>query len=195
MPDKNTKTILIILAVVVVMTGLAFATVPLYRLFCQVTGYGGTTQVAEAAPDIVLDREVTVLFNTDTSPDLPWNFEAEKRSITLPIGAQKLIAFEAHNNSNQKVIGSALYNVSPPKAGKYFHKIECFCFQEQVLNPGEDVKMPVVFFIDPAFDKDPNMDDITTLTLSYSFFKTETKALEEAMEDFYNNEAIVTPTQ
>ncbi len=187
--NKNNKTLLTIFTVVFVMVGLAFATVPLYKLFCQVTGYGGTTQVASSAPDTILDREVTVLFNTDTGLNLPWDFSAEKNAITLPIGGQSLINFKAENNSDKVITGTAIYNVSPPKAGKYFHKIECFCFQEQVLNPNESVNMPVVFFVDPSFDKDPNMDDITQLTLSYTFFEADTKALEDAMEDFYNSDA------
>lgn len=187
--NKNNKTLLTIFTVVFVMVGLAFATVPLYKLFCQVTGYGGTTQVASSAPDTILDREVTVLFNTDTGLNLPWDFSAEKNAITLPIGGQSLINFKAENNSDKVITGTAIYNVSPPKAGKYFHKIECFCFQEQVLNPNKSVNMPVVFFVDPSFDKDPNMDDITQLTLSYTFFEADTKALEDAMEDFYNSDA------
>lgn len=187
--NKNTTTLLTIFVVVIAMVGMAFATVPLYKLFCQVTGYGGTTQVADSAPDTILDREITVLFNTDTGRNLPWEFTSEKHKTTLPIGAQRLVNFKAKNNSDKVITSTALYNVSPPKAGKYFHKIECFCFQEQVLNPRQSVNMPVVFFIDPAFDTDPNMDDITTMTLSYTFFEADTKALEDAMEDFYNSDA------
>lgn len=184
--DKNTRLLLSILGIAVLMVGVAFASVPLYNLFCKVTGFGGTTQVSDVAPDEILEREVTVLFNTDTSRDMPWEFESEKRKITLPVGAQRLINFKAENNSADIITGTALYNVSPPKAGKYFHKMECFCFQEQVLNPGESVNMPVVFYIDPAMDEDINMDDVTTITLSYTFFKTETKALDEALDNFYN---------
>lgn len=183
---KNKRTGLIVLAVVAGMTALAFASVPLYSLFCRVTGFGGTTQVAETLPSQVLERTVTIKFNADKGRDMPWDFKPAMREITLPVGARGLAAFEAANPTDKPVTGTALYNVTPLKAGKYFHKIQCFCFDEQTLQPGEKVSMPVVFYIDPAFDEDPGMNEVHTITLSYTFFKTESKALEDALDGFYN---------
>ncbi|MCB9990399.1 MAG: cytochrome c oxidase assembly protein [Rhodospirillales bacterium] len=183
---KNRRVALSVLTAVLLMTGMAFASVPLYNLFCRVTGYGGTTQTAEALPDRISERIITVRFNADTAPDMPWIFKPEQREVQTHPGARTLIAYHAKSKADIPVAGTALYNVSPPKAGRYFHKIECFCFGEQILNPGEDVSMPVVFFIDPEIDNDPGMKDVTTITLSYTFFKTETEALDKALEDFYN---------
>ena len=188
--DKNTKTFLTILLVAGAMVGLAFASVPLYDLFCKATGFGGTTQVSNKAPDTdqILDREITVHFNGDTNRNLNWDFEPEKRQITLKIGQQGLIAFQAHNKDTQPVAGTAVYNVTPAKAGKYFQKTQCFCFDRQVLTPGQEMQMPVVFYIDPSIAQDRNMDDVKTITLSYSFFKADSLELDRALEAFYNAE-------
>ncbi len=167
------------------MVGATFASVPLYRIFCQVTGWGGTTQVSEAAPTQTLDRQVSVQFNADTGRDFMWAFTPEQRDVTLNIGAQALVSYKAENKGSKTITGTAIYNVSPPKVGKYFHKTECFCFQEQTLTAGESVSMPVLFYIDPAFDADPYMDDVHVITLSYTFYEAETKALDEALENFY----------
>ena len=183
---KNRIVVLGVLGAVLLMTGLAFASVPLYNIFCSVTGYGGTTQTAQELPDRISNRIITVKFNADISRNLPWSFRPEQREVKTHPGAKTLIAYHAQSRSDQPVAGTALYNVSPPKAGRYFHKVECFCFGEQILNPGQDVSMPVVFFIDPEIDNDPGMDDVTTITLSYTFFKTESQALDKALEDFYN---------
>lgn len=183
---RNRRTARIVGVAVLMMIGLSFASVPLYNMFCRVTGYGGTTGTATEAPGIELARTITVRFNSDVAPDLPWEFAPEQRSITTPIGRKTLISFRAKNESGLPVTGTALYNVVPEKMGKYFHKIECFCFGEQLLNPGQDIDMPVVFFIDPAMADDPDLDEVQTVTLSYSFFRTESETLEHALEDFYN---------
>lgn len=158
------------------MTGLAFASVPLYRIFCQVTGFGGTTQradaaPAEAAPAEAVGRTVAVRFNADVNGQLPWSFRPVDREITVALGEQQLTSYRATNRAGQAMVGTATFNVTPDKAGKYFTKIQCFCFNEQVLVPGREVDMPVLFFVDPAMAKDPDMDDVTSITLSYTFFR------------------------
>ncbi len=155
------------------MVGAAFAAVPLYRIFCQVTGYGGTPQVAETAPATVLERRMTVRFNADTGPALPWEFTPVRRKISIRVGEQALAFYRARNLSDRAVTGTATFNVTPLKAGQYFSKIDCFCFTEQTLAPGASADMPVTFFVDPAIADDPNLDDVTTITLSYTFFETE----------------------
>ena len=155
------------------MVGAAFAAVPLYRVFCQVTGYGGTPQVAESAPATVLQRRMTVRFNADTGPALPWEFAPKRRTISIRVGEQALAFYRARNLSDRAVTGTATFNVTPLKAGQYFSKIDCFCFTEQTLAAGASADMPVTFFVDPAIADDPNLDDVTTITLSYTFFETE----------------------
>lgn len=157
----------------VVMVGAAYAAVPLYSLFCQVTGYGGTTQVAIGEAGVILDREVTVRFDANTGRGLPWEFVPVQRSMTVRIGESALAYYRATNLSDRTLTGMATYNVAPFKVAPYFSKIECFCFTEQVLEPGESIDMPVLFFIDPLLDEERRMDDVTTLTLSYTFFETE----------------------
>jgi cytochrome c oxidase assembly protein subunit 11 len=188
--DKNTKTLLSIFAVVIFMVGLAFASVPLYDLFCRVTGFGGTTQVSDSAPDEseILDRQITIHFNSDTNRNLNWSFKPEMRKQTLNVGQQGLINFIAQNKDSQPTVGTAVYNVTPAKAGEYFHKTQCFCFDAQMLTPGEEMNMPVVFYVDPAIANDRNMDDVKTITLSYSFFASDSKELDQALEAFYNAE-------
>ncbi len=175
-----------VVAVILSMTALAFASVPLYRMFCQKTGYDGTPSRADSLPGIVTDRRVTVKFNADISPELDWSFKPDRHQMEILAGQKGLASFRARNLSAVPLTGSAVYNVTPPKVGKYFHKIQCFCFGQQTLNPRQEVDMPVVFFIDPAFATDIDMQDVTTITLSYTFFKAETPALEQAMERFYN---------
>lgn len=172
------------------MIGFAFASVPLYNAFCRTTGFGGTTQVSNQAPsdDKILDREITIHFNGDVNQDLDWSFKPEVRKMALKVGQQGFISFKAENKDNQTMAGTALYNVTPPKAGKYFQKTQCFCFDRQVLTPHQKTDMPVVFYIDPSIVEDRNMDDVKTITLSYSFFKADSKALDSALEEFYNAE-------
>jgi len=188
--DKNTKVLVLVLGAVTFMIGLSFASVPLYDAFCRITGFGGTPQLSQnaPAPEEILDREITVYFNADTNRNLNWHFRAEKNKIRLKVGEQKLINFIAQNRDSKPITGTAVYNVTPPKAGKYFHKTQCFCFDRQVLTPNQRMNMPVVFYIDPSIADDEDMNDVRTITLSYSFFKSDTKALDEALEAFYNNE-------
>ncbi|MBM3564655.1 MAG: cytochrome c oxidase assembly protein [Alphaproteobacteria bacterium] len=152
------------------MVGLAYASVPLYRLFCQVTGFGGTTQVA-ALPAQASDRIVTVRFDSNVAKDLPWRFEPMVGSMQVRVGEEALAFYKARNLSDVAVRGSATYNVTPHKAGPFFAKVDCFCFQEQTLEPGEAVDMPVSFFVDPSLLKDPNGADLDEITLSYTFFR------------------------
>lgn len=189
--QKNKRIALMVGFIVLLMISLAFASVPLYRLFCAVTGYGGTTQrVTENGQAQILDRVMNVRFNTNTAKDLDWDFKPEVKEMSVNIGADGFINFIAMNKSDKPVAGTALFNVTPLKAGKYFNKVQCFCFGEQILNPGEKVNMPVSFFVDPAITTDKNLDDVTTITLSYSFFKTESAALDKAMEAFENDAEI-----
>lgn len=169
-PEKNKKTALIVSAVVAGMVGMSFAAVPAYRAFCQVTGWGGTTQRAESGADRTLARQITVRFDGTVSQGLSWRFKPEEISQTLHIGETGLTFFEAENLSSKPVTGRATFNVTPAKAGIYFKKIECFCFTEQTLQPGEKVSMPVTYFVDPALADDPNLDEVETITLAYTFF-------------------------
>lgn len=174
MAKRNMRVLATCLGVVVGMGGLAFASVPLYRIFCQVTGFGGTTQVADAAPDVVLDRVVTVRFDANISPDLAWEFEPVQVSQTLRIGEVGLAFFRSTNLGDTASTGVATFNVTPLAAGIYFQKIQCFCFSEQTLQAGEEALMPVYYYVDPAIAETPRLDYISTITLSYTFFPTET---------------------
>lgn len=186
--DKNTKTMTTIMLVVAGMVGLAFASVPLYRMFCQVTGFGGTPMISTELPDKILDRTVTIKFDANTSPNINWSFKPEKHQEVVKLGQQGLIAFMAENKGSRPSAGTALYNVTPDKVGQYFHKVQCFCFAEQLLNPGQGMAMPVMFYIDPAMNDDPNMQDVKSITLSYTFFPSESEELDKAMEAFYNSD-------
>lgn len=183
---RNRRVALFVFLTVVLMVGLSFASVPLYNLFCRVTGFGGTTGVAEALPERVLDRVVTIKFDASTAQGMPWRFHPEERERRVRLGERGLTAYRAENPTDHAVTGTALYNVTPDKAGKYFRKIECFCFGEQRLEAGQSVSMPVVFFIDPALDDDPDMADVNVITLSYTFFETGSSDLDKALEGFYN---------
>lgn len=167
----NATTAFLAAGVIVGMLGLTAAAVPLYDLFCRVTGYGGTTQRAEAAPDEVLERTIKVRFNADIAPDLPWAFRPEQREIEVRLGEQNLAFYRARNTSDRPLVGSATFNVTPHKAGIYFSKIACFCFEEQTLAAGETVDMPVSFYVDPAIVDDPGTRELRSITLSYTFFK------------------------
>ncbi len=162
-----------ILAVVGVgMLGAAYAAVPLYELFCQVTGLGGTTQRADANPKGVLDRVMTVRFDANVGGNLPWRV-TPAGPITDNIGAVDTVEFIAKNLTDKPITGTALFNVVPEQTGIYFNKIECFCFTEQTLQPGEEVRMPVTFFVDPDIAQDRNLDPVRNITLSYTFFASE----------------------
>jgi len=190
MERKNKRVALIVGCVVFGMVGLSFASVPLYNIFCRVTGWGGTTQVSDALPseDEILDREMTVRFDSNVASDLPWYFKPEKQMVTVNVGARGFINFIAENEETYPVAGTAVFNVTPLKAGKYFHKVQCFCFNEQVLQPGERVNMPVLFYVDPAIQDDRNLEDVKVITLSYSFFRTESEALDKAMDAFFEGQ-------
>ncbi|MGQ0664725.1 MAG: cytochrome c oxidase assembly protein [Pseudomonadota bacterium] len=159
------------------MLGLAFASPPLYRLFCEVTGYGGTPQRSAGAPGAVGERMMSVRFNADIGgTNLPWTFEPVERQVEVKVGEARLVHYRARNNSSQAVTGTATFNVTPAKAGKYFDKIACFCFTEQRLEAGESIDLPVSFYIDPEIVKDANLDDLGTITLSYTFFRAKGNA-------------------
>ena len=178
---RRMMTALILGGVVCGMVGLSFGAVPLYRLFCQVTGFGGTTQVAEEAPVEIGERVVTVRFNADTARDLPWHFKPEQREIQVRVGEMAMAFYNAVNQSDRALIGTSTFNVTPVKAGAYFNKIECFCFEEQTLAPGERAEFPVSFFVDPDIVEDRRLDDVTTITLSYTFFARGEGVTEAAL--------------
>lgn len=186
-PDKKRlrRTALVASVVVLGMTGMAFAAVPLYDAFCKITGYGGTTQEAQAAPDQILERRIEVRFDANTSPDLPVEFTPKQTSERLRIGETGLAFYRVRNLSNEPLVARATYNVTPHVAGPYFAKLECFCFTDRVIAPGAETDLPVVFFVDPEIVSDPDTRDINTLTLSYTFFRStspEAQALLEAAE-------------
>jgi len=173
--QNNGRTAFILGAVAVGMIGLSFASVPLYRLFCQVTGYGGTPQISTntESEKKVSERTITVRFDANTNPKLPWRFKALQKEITVRLGEQALAFFEAENLSDVKTVGQATYNVTPYKVGPYFNKVACFCFDEQVMLPGQTVSMPVQFYVDPEIFDDPNTKEVKTITLSYTFFRAD----------------------
>jgi cytochrome c oxidase assembly protein subunit 11 len=174
-PDarRNRKVATISAGVVVAMIGLAYASVPLYSLFCQVTGFGGTTQRAETAPDKPIDRVMTVRFDANVAGSLPWVFEPVQRSLEVKVGVENFAHYRATNTSSEELTGTAVFNVTPDIAGAYFNKIQCFCFTKQTLTPGQSVDMPVSFFIDPAIADDRGLDKVTTITLSYTFYPAD----------------------
>ena len=177
-PQGSNRRILAILAIVVLlMVGLAYASVPLYQLFCQVTGYGGTTQVTDTAADAVVpNHPIKVRFDANTNPALNWRFEAVDAPLTLNPGEEVVINYRATNLGDTASTGTSTYNVTPVKAGPHFMKIDCFCFIEQTLQPGESVLMPVRFYIDPEIVADSNTVDVDEIILSYTFFAVQNTA-------------------
>jgi cytochrome c oxidase assembly protein subunit 11 len=176
------KTGLMLAGVAAAMVSLSFAAVPFYSWFCQVTGFGGTTSVAQSPSDAVLDREITVRFDASKEPGLSWEFKPAQTEMTLRIGENALAFYEAYNPTTRVIAGQAAYNVAPDQAGGYFTKIECFCFTEQVLQPGERVLMPVSFFVDPAIMDNPEAAEIAEITLSYTFFEIPLPEPQAALE-------------
>ena len=170
---RNGRTAAFAAVLVLAMGGLAFASVPLYRLFCQVTGFDGTTMRASAAPGPVAGKEMAIRFDANIAPSLPWRFAPEKAREIVTIGEREMAFYTARNLSARPVKGTATFNVSPVQAGRYFSKIQCFCFNEQVLKPGEEVRMPVVFFVDPRILADPDARKISEITLSYTFYPVD----------------------
>lgn len=182
--NRNRRTGLIAAAGALAMLGMGYAAVPLYRLFCQVTGFGGTTQrvsEADAAKVQVGATQISVRFDSNTDPDLPWKFMPSQVTQEMAIGTRKMAFYTAENLSGKPITGVASFNVQPELAGKYFHKVHCFCFNQQTLKPGEEIRMPVVYYVDPAIKDDPDAKDIETITLSYTFHQnhnTATKPLD-----------------
>lgn len=172
--DRNRRLALTCAAVAVGMVGLAFASAPLYDLFCRVTGFGGTPLRTASAPGAreTADRLITVRFNADTGMNMPWQFQPVQREVRVVPGEETLAFYRASNPTDHAIIGTASFNVTPEKAGQYFNKIACFCFTEQRLEPGQSVDMPVSFFVDPDLLTDPKTREVTTITLSYTFFRT-----------------------
>lgn len=174
--NRNNRTVLQLVGVVLVMGALSWAAVPFYSWFCRVTGFGGTTMVAEAASDVVLDETIRVRFDANVDRNMGWSFRPLQREIELKIGENGLAFYEAINTSDVPITGTASYNVAPEVAGYYFAKIECFCFTEQTLQPGERIEMPVSFFVDPELVNDRDAGRVRNITLSYTFHRTDKTA-------------------
>lgn len=173
----NVRTATVLFSVVAGMVGLAFASVPLYRIFCEVTGYGGTlkTGVEAKAGGVPSDRLVTVRFDANVNSKLPWKFTPDLRQVTVRAGEETLIYYTATNLSSVPLTGTATFNVTPYKAASYFGKVDCFCFTEQTLEPGEKASMAVSFFVDPEIFDDPNTQEVNTISLSYTFYRAREK--------------------
>jgi len=170
--NRNLRTALLAALGVCAMTGVGFASVPLYRIFCQVTGLNGTTQRGDRAPGTT-GHKISIAFDSNVSPKMPWKFAPEQRSDTVDIGGRDMAFYTATNLSDKPVTGSATFNVTPAIAGKYFAKIQCFCFTQQTLAPGETVRMPVTYYVDPAILDDPDARDVQEITLSYTFYPVD----------------------
>ncbi len=170
----NISVAVICLGVVGGMAGLSYAAVPLYRIFCQVTGYGGTTQQADGFDGEISDRRITVSFDANSSKELNWKFKPKQNAVNVRLGEKATVIYLAENVGTRTSTGEATFNVTPQAAGQYFNKIECFCFTEQTLAVGENVEMPVLFFVDPEIENDPLLKTTTTITLSYSMYPSET---------------------
>lgn len=191
---KNGKFAFVLASLVAGMVGLSFASVPLYQLFCKVTGYGGTLNTENiVAPSEISDRTIKVRFDSNISPKLAWRFEPLQREVTVKLGEETLAFYEAENISSRPLSGQAIFNVTPYKAAPYFSKIECFCFTEQTLAAGQTIPMPVQFFVDPEIFEDPTTKDIGTITLSYTFYPLEVE--EENRSDIKVSSRINVPTQ
>ena len=179
---QTDKTALKLAGVGVTMAALSFAAVPFYTWFCQVTGFAGTTVVATAAPTEILDQTMLVRFDASKEPGMPWEFRPMAQTMTVRIGENAIAFYEAYNPTDRVVAGTASYNVTPDAAGGYFSKIACFCFTEQVLQPGERVQMPVSFFVDPEIVKDREGKYVKEITLSYTFYETPLPETQAALE-------------
>ena len=169
---QNKKVIFLITFVGMLMLSLSYAAVPLYDIFCRVTGFGGTTQIASSAPGSSGHPNINIRFESNITDSLNWDFYSKTKTVKIPMGEEKTIYYFARNLSDEPIVGTATFNVTPAKAGQYFMKIDCFCFVEQLLNPGESMNMPVTFFIDPDLYKDENVQEVNEITLSYTFMKS-----------------------
>ena len=183
--DNKQKTVVQLVGVILFMGSLAWASVPLYDLFCRITGWGGATDVAEAASENPLEEQVTVRFDASRAAGMPWEFKPEQIKMKLRIGEEGLAFYEAYNPTDRTIAGTASFNVSPYSAGAYFSKIQCFCFEMQVLEPGQRVSMPVTFFVEPEIVDDPDARFVKTITLSYTFHETDVP------EDFAPDQAAL----
>jgi cytochrome c oxidase assembly protein subunit 11 len=173
--DPNARLAWRLVAVVGGMLGLAYAAVPLYQAFCKATGFAGTPLVAQEGERPVIGRTVEVRFDSNTDANLPWRFQPVERSVKVHLGEEKLVFFRATNLSQRPIVGTATYNVTPEWTAGWFNKIQCFCFTEQLLQPGQSVDMPVLFFVDADMNKDRRYDDVRTITLSYTFYEAKTE--------------------
>ena len=182
-PRSNTRTVVMLAGVVVLMGALSWAAVPFYNWFCKVTGYGGTTNVSETASDVVLDEVIRVRFDANVAENMGWTFRPMQREMKIRIGENAMAFYEAVNNTDEPITGTASYNVAPDIAGYYFNKVECFCFTEQTLQPGERIEMPVSFFVDAELVNDRDAGRIRDLTLSYTFPRTDPPAPNPAALD------------
>ena len=169
---QNKKVIFIISFIGMLMLSLSYAAVPLYDIFCRVTGFGGTTQIASSAPGSTGHPNINIRFESNITDSLNWDFYSKTKTVKIPMGEEKTIYYFAKNLSDEPIVGTATFNVTPAKVGQYFMKIDCFCFVEQLLNPGESMNMPVTFFIDPDLYKDENVQEVNEITLSYTFMKS-----------------------
>ena len=169
---QNKKVIFLITFVGMLMLSLSYAAVPLYDIFCRVTGFGGTTQIASSAPGSSGHPNINIRFESNITDSLNWDFYSKTKTVKIPMGEEKTIYYFARNLSDEPIVGTATFNVTPAKVGQYFMKIDCFCFVEQLLNPGESMNMPVTFFIDPDLYKDENVQEVNEITLSYTFMKS-----------------------
>lgn len=179
--QKNRRVLALMLGVAAGMTGLAYASVPLYRMFCQVTGFGGTPQMqlGAQAPGAIGDTTFRVFFNADTSASLPWEFRPLQREVTVRAGQDQLIAYTARNLSDKPLMGTATFNVTPENAAQYFVKTQCFCFEKQTLEAGRAMEFPVLFYLDPAILQDPDVENLREITLSYTFYPSGQETLEQ----------------
>jgi cytochrome c oxidase assembly protein subunit 11 len=169
---RNALAAAVIVVVIAAMLGMSFAAIPLYRLFCAVTGYGGTPNTGLVAAPMSDGQSIRVRFNADTNPGLPWTFAPDQLEVSLDLGDEQVAFYHATNRSSRAVTGIALYNVTPEKVGKYFHKTACFCFNKQTLTANQSMEFPVSFWVDPAIRTDPNTADVRVVTLSYTFFQS-----------------------
>ena len=174
--DRNMRSAMMAGMFALAMLGVGFAAVPLYEIFCRVTGYGGTTQrvdAAQAATVQATTKPMSIRFDSNVNSALPWSFKPEQATDRVSVGARDMAIYIAKNESSQPVVGTATFNVTPVLAGKYFHKIQCFCFTEQLLQPGQQMRMPVLYYVDPAILEDPETKDIEEITLSYTFYRSK----------------------
>ncbi|GGO58882.1 cytochrome c oxidase assembly protein subunit 11 [Roseovarius pacificus] len=181
--DANSKVVVRLVGVVLLMGGLAWASVPLYDWFCRVTGFGGETSVATAGSDEILDKTIKIRFDASKARGFPWTFKPMQREMELKIGETGLAFYEAYNPTDHPIAGQSSYNVTPFEAGGFFTKIDCFCFTEQILQPGERVEMPVTFYVDPEIVTDRDAKYVHTITLSYTFYEIDMPEEEQAALD------------